>query len=141
MTAAISSATTSIQTGTTAINSDLSNMAGEEFMALLLAQLRNQNPLEPMDDQQLLNQVTQLTSMQELQSINQTLTGMADSSSMLDGAALIGRAVRAQMGGDIYEGIVTGVSMLGDSATLWLNDLQVPLENVLQVFMVEETDE
>ena len=141
MTAAISSATTSIQTGTTAINSDLSNMAGEEFMALLLAQLRNQNPLEPMDDQQLLSQVTQLTSMQELQSINQTLTGMADSSSMLDGAALIGRAVRAEMGGDIYEGIVTGVSMLGDSATLWLNDLQVPLQNVLQVFMVEEIDE
>ncbi|MBN2555723.1 MAG: hypothetical protein JXA97_07275 [Anaerolineales bacterium] len=141
MTAAISSATTSNQTGTTAINSDLSNMAGEEFMALLLAQLRNQNPLEPMDDQQLLNQVTQLTSMQELQSINQTLSGMADSSSMLDGAALIGRAVRAQMGGDIYEGIVTGVSMLDDSATLWLNDLQVPLENVLQVFMVEEAYE
>lgn len=140
MTEAVSSISAAAQSATTTATS-FNEMAGEEFMALLLAQLRNQNPLEPMDDQQLLNQVTQLTSMQELQSMNSTLKEMAASSSLMDGAGLIGHSIQAQIAGALVEGVVTGASVIDDDVTLWLHDLQVPLENVLQVYMTEGADE
>lgn len=141
MTQTISSITSPLQPGASASSDSFSDMVGEEFMSLLLAQLRNQNPLEPMDDQQLLNQVTQLTSMQELQSMNGTLKSMAASSGIIDGAGLIGRNVQAQVNGALVEGLVTGASIQDDRVTLWLNDLQVPMENILHVTMMEDVHE
>jgi flagellar basal-body rod modification protein FlgD len=47
-----------------------------EFMALLLTQMRNQNPLEPMDDNQMIAQMAQLNSLSELQKINANLEAL-----------------------------------------------------------------
>ena len=46
---------------------------GEQFMQLLLAQLRNQNPLEPMENSEFMGQMTQLNSLQELKKMNDSL--------------------------------------------------------------------
>jgi flagellar basal-body rod modification protein FlgD len=48
----------------------LSGFDANAFMAILLAQLRNQNPLEPMDDKELVAQMTQLNSLEELKKIS-----------------------------------------------------------------------
>ena len=44
-----------------------------QFMQLLLAQMRNQNPLEPMNDKEMISQLAQLNSMQTLQKISSSL--------------------------------------------------------------------
>ncbi len=68
---AISSATTvnnlsASQNTTSALNGFDANA----FMAILLAQLRNQNPLEPMNDKDLVAQSSQLNSLEELKKIS-----------------------------------------------------------------------
>ncbi|MCX8061740.1 MAG: hypothetical protein N3D16_04080 [Anaerolineales bacterium] len=54
------------QSATSALNGFDANA----FMAILLAQLRNQNPLEPMNDKDLIAQMAQLTSLEELKKIS-----------------------------------------------------------------------
>lgn len=54
------------------------SMDGGEFMMILLAQLRNQNPLEPMDDKQMIAQMAQLNSLEELQKINASLSTLVN---------------------------------------------------------------
>lgn len=61
-------------TGTTTANA-VNNMKGntfdsDTFMKLLLAQLRNQDPLSPMDNNQMVAQMAQLNSLQQLTSIS-----------------------------------------------------------------------
>lgn len=51
-------------------NASLSGFDANAFMAILLAQLRNQNPLEPMNDKDLVAQMAQLTSLEELKKIS-----------------------------------------------------------------------
>jgi flagellar basal-body rod modification protein FlgD len=51
----------------------LPEMDASAFMMVLLAQMRHQNPLEPMDDKEMIAQMTQLNSLQELQRIRLTL--------------------------------------------------------------------
>ncbi len=51
----------------------LPQMDANAFMLVLLAQMRHQNPLEPMDDKEMIAQMTQLNSLQELQKIRLTL--------------------------------------------------------------------
>jgi len=51
-------------------NTGFSGLDASSFMQILLAQLRHQNPLEPMDDTQLIAQMTQLNSLEELKKIS-----------------------------------------------------------------------
>ena len=57
-----------------------SNMGKEEFLNLLVTQLRYQNPLEPMKDTEFVAQLAQFSSLEQLSNINTTL----DNSSQLD---------------------------------------------------------
>lgn len=61
----------------TAPSAALPAMDASAFMQVLLAQMRHQNPLEPMDDKEMIAQMTQLNSLQELQKIRLTLETLA----------------------------------------------------------------
>jgi len=69
-------AVTSVQSGsstystTTAANDDLGM---NQFMSLLVTQIQNQDPFSPMDNQQFISQLTQFTSLEQLQKINDAL--------------------------------------------------------------------
>jgi flagellar basal-body rod modification protein FlgD len=47
------------------------------FIALLTAQLKAQDPLNPLSPQDMVNQLTQVSSLQQLITINQTLKNMS----------------------------------------------------------------
>ena len=47
------------------------------FIKLLTAQLQAQDPLNPMSPQDMVNQLTQVSSLQQLININQTLTNIS----------------------------------------------------------------
>ncbi|RCK71976.1 MAG: Flagellar basal-body rod modification protein FlgD [Anaerolineae bacterium] len=65
-----SSPSISSQIATQSATSALSGFDSNAFMAILLVQLRNQNPLEPMDDKDLIAQMAQLNSLEELKKIS-----------------------------------------------------------------------
>jgi len=41
-----------------------------DYMKLLIAQLRNQNPLEPLDNNEMASQLAQFSALQQLESMN-----------------------------------------------------------------------
>ena len=49
------------------------NATKEEFISLLVAQLQNQNPLDPTDGTQFLSQLTEINSLEQLLGIRQDL--------------------------------------------------------------------
>jgi flagellar basal-body rod modification protein FlgD len=103
-------------------------------MMLLLAQLKNQNPLEPMDDSQLLNQMTSLNTLSELKSISQKIDNMANASQSSYAASLIGKQITAA---DDKEGTVSGVvssmQYLGGQYSLTIGTRTVALEDIIRV--------
>lgn len=68
--AAISSSSANLPTPAQSVPSALSGFDANAFMAILLVQMRNQNPLEPMDDKDLIAQMAQLNSLEELKKIS-----------------------------------------------------------------------
>ncbi len=70
----------------------------DDFLKLLITQMRNQDPLSPMDQNQFLAQTAQFTSLEDLQNINQSLADMkslTQSQSFTQGASLLGRTAAA----------------------------------------------
>jgi len=48
-----------------------------EFLKLLVAQLQNQDPMNPMDNQEFVAQLATFSSLEQLISINESVTKMA----------------------------------------------------------------
>ena len=50
-----------------------------DFMNILITQLQNQNPLEPMDNQEMASQLAQFSSLSQLESLNTNAANTNDS--------------------------------------------------------------
>jgi flagellar basal-body rod modification protein FlgD len=81
-------------TGTTGNNSTDPQASQDRFLKLLVAQINNQDPLNPMDNAQMTTQMAQINTVSGIQELNATLKGMADqmaSSQAMQATSLIGR--------------------------------------------------
>jgi len=71
-------------------------MGQDDFLKMMLAQLENQDPLKPLDPSQFLGQLAQfstVTGIQSMQSSLEALSTTLGSSTLLEGATLVGRDV------------------------------------------------
>jgi flagellar basal-body rod modification protein FlgD len=87
-------------------------LSSDDFMKLFLAQLQNQDPTKPMDDSQMLSELSQMTQVSTLQSLQTTLAG----SGLSQASALIGKNVTGQdVNGAAVNGVVTSVTQSTDA--------------------------
>jgi len=89
MTSAVTAATSSAAQATYRAQADFST---EAFMTLLIAELQNQDPLEPLDSKEMMDQLTQLTMVSQLEELSQVLDSQG-SYRVTEVAALVGRSV------------------------------------------------
>jgi flagellar basal-body rod modification protein FlgD len=73
-TQSISSILNSASSSTKEAATSSSVLGKDEFLKLLISQLQNQNPLEPMNDQEYVAQMAQFSSLEQLQNMNSTLS-------------------------------------------------------------------
>lgn len=64
-----------------------------DYMKLLVAQLQNQNPLEPLDNQEMASQLAQFAQLQQLESMNSSFARALASVERNYAASLIGKEV------------------------------------------------
>lgn len=98
----------------------------QDFLKLLITQLRNQDPLNPLDQNEFLAQTAQFTSLENLQNISTQLSEMkslAQGQSLTQGAALLGKTAAAS-GRDVSVGIA-GASLSFDVQTAGALQLQI----------------
>lgn len=93
----INSQITSIQSNTAqmeaqkrAERTDNTEMGQDAFLMLMMTQLQNQDPLEPMGDTEFISQQAQFTQVTELQKLNDSLVTM---NTMNQASSLIGKEV------------------------------------------------
>jgi flagellar basal-body rod modification protein FlgD len=112
----------------------LGGLDGEAFLKLMVAQLRYQNPFEPMDSSQMLQQTAALTTVETLQTVagNQAvLMGLQQASVA---TSLLGMEVKAiNAGGEEVSGTVSGVSFTADGPLLRVDGQDIPVGNVIKV--------
>ncbi|GAB4452952.1 MAG: flagellar hook assembly protein FlgD [Anaerolineae bacterium] len=110
------------------------SLGEDAFMKLLLAQMRNQDPLKPMEDKDFIAQLAQFNSLNQLTQMSKTLDELVKSQSLSQGSALIGKTVSGlSSDGSVITGVVSALQMSGGSVTLEVDGKQIPLNNVHSV--------
>ncbi len=125
----------STTTQSTTPTNSYADFSSVEFMQLLMAQLQNQNPLEPMDDSDMMNQITSLNSLDELRAINIMMSESAVANQASYGASLIGKSVKVGLDdGTVLEGVVSGTKVENGRIFLEIGDRFAPLGNVFEIW-------
>lgn len=68
------------------------------FLQLLVTQLKNQDPMKPMDPTQTVTQLATFASVEQAVQTNALLAALADNSALSQASALIGRTVTSADG-------------------------------------------
>lgn len=103
----------------------------DEFLKILVAQLQNQDPSQPMDDTQFISQMAQFSALEQMQQ-------MTTAFSYTQAYALLGRNVSAQVTGDdglpkTVTGTVSGVITVSGTPYLNINGDYVSMTAPLTV--------
>jgi flagellar basal-body rod modification protein FlgD len=106
----IPSATTTGVAASAAARNPKSVLGKDEFLKLLVAQLKNQDPTNPMDGQQMAAQLAQFSSVEQLIAINEKLAAQSST----DGATAT--AISNS----------TAIAAIGKSVTAFGNQLDLP---------------
>lgn len=108
-----------------------SNELGRDaFLKLMVAQLKNQNPLDPKDNQAFVAQLAQFSTVEGIEKLNKTATGFEssmNSKNALQASSLVGRSVIVngnKNGLLMPKGVVSGFSELPGSATNMVLSIQ-----------------
>jgi flagellar basal-body rod modification protein FlgD len=109
-----------------------------DYMKLLVTQLQNQDPLEPMDNNQMASQLTSLSSLSQLESMNSSFSKVLTATQWSYANSLLGKEVSftdsANSTTGISSGVVSQVSTGTDGKlTLTVGTQTVALDSVLSV--------
>jgi flagellar basal-body rod modification protein FlgD len=109
-----------------------------DYMKLLVTQLQNQNPLEPMDNNQMASQLAQLSQLGQTEQLNLKFAEALATSQRSYAAALVGKEISFAFTDDAGDtqfasGTVAGIITQGDSINLQVGDYTIGLSDVLMV--------
>lgn len=112
----------------------LGGLGGDAFLTLLVAQLKYQNPMEPADGAQLLEQTAQFTQVETLTELAEAQRRLTATSLLGTASGLIGRDVVA-LGedGEEVSGPVTSVRFRETGPEVLVGDRWIDVGSLLQV--------
>ena len=113
-----------------------------DFLKLLIAQLRNQDPLKPMEDKEFIAQLAQFNTLEEMQQMNQSIEAMATRDEITQSSALLGKQVAfySAKQDKLVEGLVDEVRIVDGKAVLIIGGQAVALEQVRGVREADNGD-
>ncbi|SFF70514.1 flagellar basal-body rod modification protein FlgD [Halobacillus alkaliphilus] len=132
-----------------AAGSTNSSLGKDDFLKILMAQIQNQNPLDPMKDKEFISQMTQFSNLEQMTNMSQSMEQFLETQSLpplIQYSSLIGKEVTYPLINEetgIEErqekGVVTSVVQKDGNTSLELNSgLKLPVN---QITSVSETGE
>jgi flagellar basal-body rod modification protein FlgD len=100
-----------------------SRLTSEDFTKIILTELGKQDPLEPNDTSQLIDQLAGIRSIQSNMDLSSDLSKLVGQNDFAAAAGLIGKQISGlSEDGQRVEGIASRVSRTADGAVLTLED-------------------
>lgn len=115
------------------------DMGSEEFLALMVAQLENQDPTKPMDNLAMMNQLAQFGTVGGIQDLNEAFAGLTSTltgSQAMQAANMVGRSVATDS--NVGNMSALGVNQNGDIVYGVQASAEMPSNSQGGVFYVQD---
>lgn len=126
----------------------LKTLGKDDFLKLLITQVRYQDPLKPTEDKEFIAQLAQFSSLEQMQNLNKAFTDLATleqnlfaSSAMNQAVSLIGKNVEGTMNGTDFKGKVEGMKIVDGIPKVLVNGKEITLSSINKITLPEEKAE
>ncbi|MGA2065368.1 MAG: flagellar hook capping FlgD N-terminal domain-containing protein [Thermoguttaceae bacterium] len=127
-------ATQSTTSTSSTANSGFNALQPSDFMQMLITELQNQDPTNPMDTSEMLDQITQISNIESNNQLTTTLQGVLLGQNLSAAAGLMYQTVQGlDASGNSVSGQVQSVSIANGAATLNIGNDSIPLANVSEI--------
>ncbi|NOG53587.1 MAG: hypothetical protein HND57_04555 [Planctomycetes bacterium] len=113
-----------------------SDLSSDEFMRIMFTELSNQNPLDPQDSQQLMEQISSLRSIESDVQLVAQLEQLVQQNQLASAGSLVGKSVSGlDEGFHAVNGRVQSVSV--EDGTVFLNiesGERLPFDNLEEIY-------
>jgi flagellar basal-body rod modification protein FlgD len=109
------------------------DLGKDDFLNLLVTQLKYQDPLNPMDDKSFIAQMAQFSTLEQMQNMNSTF-------SHIKAFSLIGRNITASIADSTtkeirqVDGYVNAVKISQGRAYVIVNNEDVPIDSITDIY-------
>lgn len=115
----------------------------DQFLQILVTQLRNQDPMQPMQDKEFISQMAQFSSLEQMMNMSTQMTSLRQSAGMV--AALIGKEVSwmetTEAGVINHSGTVDSVLWRDGVQYVKVDNAEVPIDEILSISEPSEDGE
>ena len=112
----------------------LSSVSMNDFLKLLVTELQNQDPLSPMDDTQILQQVSQIKAIESNQRLSDTLTSMQTQQDLVAASTMLQKTITGLTdSGDKITGQVDKVTVDSSGVKVCVGNNSISLTNISEV--------
>lgn len=117
------------------MNEFTSKTATVDYLQLLTVQLRHQDPIDPVDQEGLINDLTQFSILEGIESMNTSFQDMLKIQELTQGLGFVGKNVTYQdpVSGAIQSGQATELFTAQDSLSVLVNGQPVAISNIVSV--------
>ncbi|MCT4632423.1 MAG: flagellar hook capping protein [Firmicutes bacterium] len=121
-----------IQPSKVQTDDDPNSLGSEDFMELLITQIQNQDPMNPMDNTEFISQMAEFSALEEMQSMNSSMNSMY-------AFGLMGKEVTINNGdGTVTTGVVDTVSVKNGVNYVEVGGVQYNSQLVMSASQVKE---
>jgi flagellar basal-body rod modification protein FlgD len=121
----------------------ISNTLGkDDFLKLLVVQLENQDPTKPLEDKEFISQMAQFSSLEQMTSMNKTLSSLISNYKLNLSYSLLGKQVEVmdRVTGEHKSGVVTEITFdsrgfAQEAPKIRFNGLSYSVDDVVKVSM------
>ena len=105
-----------------------------EFLKLLVTQMRNQDPMKPVSDTEFIAQMAQFSSLEQTKTMSADITKLRQGNDFLQATNLLGKEVRLNLGDMAFtKGIVTDLNVKDGEARIIVGEKTYTLDQVNSV--------
>jgi len=127
-----------------AAGSTNTSLGKDDFLKILMAQIQNQNPLDPMKDKEFISQMTQFSNLEQMTNMSQSMEKFLETQSLpplIQYSSLIGKEVAYPMINEetgveerLEKGVVTSVVQKDGNTSLELKSgFKLPVNQIISV--------
>ena len=120
--------------GANANNDALRDLDMDEFLKLMISELQNQDPLNPLENAEILQQISQIREIGATGRLTETLEAVLLGQNLTSATTMIGKTVEALADdASTVKGVVDKVTVINGEPSLHIGEKSVRLKNVKEV--------